>query len=148
MKIKIIHLIYGLANGGAETSLYNLVKYQSGKNDIEYTVISLGLNRSTFNGTVDYYKDRLEQEGARVVKVDILHHPFKSFRIVRREMKSANIVCSWMYYSNLIAYYIAKFSSVSNLIWFVRHADLSKENNNKLTLLANRFVHEKARVRE
>ena len=55
----------------AETSLYNLVKYQSGKNDIEYTVISLGLNRSTFNGTVDYYKDRLEQEGARVVKVDI-----------------------------------------------------------------------------
>ena len=96
MKIKIIHLIYGLANGGAETSLYNLVKYQSGKNDIEYTVISLGLNRSTSNGTVDYYKDRLEQEGARVVKVDILHHPFKSFRIVRREMKSANIVCSWI----------------------------------------------------
>lgn len=139
LTIKVTHLISGLANGGAETSLYNLIKYQSDKENIEYTVVSLGL--------FHYYEDKLRNLGCRLVDVDILHHPLKGICTVRREMKAADTVCSWMYYSNLLSYYIARSSSVSGLIWFVRHADLSKTNNSRKTLVANRICARKSKSR-
>jgi len=139
LTIKVTHLISGLAKGGAETALYNLIKYQSDKENIEYTVVSLGLYH--------YYEDKLKSLGCRLVDVDILHHPIKGLRTVRREMKAADTVCSWMYYSNLLSYYIARFSSVSGLIWFVRHADLSKSNNGRKTLAVNRLCARKSKSR-
>lgn len=118
--LKVVHLIAGLAKGGAETALVNLVKYQSKNNEIKYTIISL----SCFH----YYEDEIRQLGCELIETDILRHPIKSLRVIGQHMKACDLFCSWMYYSNLLSYYVAKITSSRNLLWFVRHADLSREN--------------------
>lgn len=91
-----------------------------------------------------YYEDKIRQLGCELIEVDILRHPFKSIRTISRQMKACDLFCGWMYYSNLLSYYIAKFLSSEKLIWFVRHADLSRENNNSRTLFVNRICGKKS----
>ena len=82
--------------------------------------------------------------GCELIEVDILHHPFKSIRTISRQMKACDLFCGWMYYSNLLSYYIAKFLSGEKLLWFVRHADLSQKNNNRRILTVNRICAKKS----
>lgn len=119
-----------MAKGGAETALYNLIKYQS-NNEIEYKIISLGLGASR------YYGDKIIQLGCELIEVDILRHPFKSVRTISRQMKECDLFCGWMYYSNFLSYCLAKLSSCEKLFWFIRHADLSRKNNNLKTIVIN-----------
>lgn len=65
--MKVVHLIAGLCKGGAETNLVNLIKYQSGSNEIEYTIISLGC--------FHYYEDEIRQLGCELIEVDIWNKP-------------------------------------------------------------------------
>lgn len=135
--MKVVHLIAGLCKGGAETNLVNLIKYQSGSNEIEYIIITLGC--------FHYYEDEIRQLGCELIEVDILKHPFRSVRVIGQQMKTCDLFCSWMYYSNLLSYYIARVLSKKNVFWFVRHADLSRENNSMKTLITNWFCARKSK---
>ena len=129
MRTRVVHLINGLGKGGAETMLYNILKYRS-DDAPEYTVISLGLSH--------YYEDFIEKLGFNLVVLDIRRNPIKSIMHIRAVLEKTDVLCCWMYISNLIGYLVGK-KIVYKIIWCIRHSDLSKKLNSKKTIIINRI---------
>lgn len=129
MSKKVVHLIAGLGKGGAETMLYQILKYRS-ESAPEYKVITMGLSH--------YYEDRIRDIGIEVVELKIKRRPIKSLLRLRRHLKGADTLCCWMYASNLIGYLCGR-RKVRKLIWCVRHSDLGKENNSRNTRVCNQL---------
>jgi glycosyltransferase involved in cell wall biosynthesis len=105
--MRVLHVISGLSQGGAETVLYRLIAHTP---DIAHEVVSLsGRER---------YSDPLEALGV------VVHHLGGGLRalpqlrsIVRRS--SADLVQCWMYRANLIGGVVAKLSGLP-VVWNIR----------------------------
>lgn len=129
MTHRVIHLINGLGKGGAETMLYQILKFRTDEAP-DYRVISLGLSH--------YYEGRIRDLGIDVVEIDICNHPFRSIRELKKNLNDSDVLCCWMYVSNLLGYIFGRKRS-DRLIWCIRHSDLSKEHNSKKTILINKI---------
>lgn len=126
---KTVHLINGLWKGGAETMLYQILKFRTG-NSPQYCVISLGL--------AHYYEESIRGMGIELIELDLKNHPFKSIIELNAYLKKVDTLCCWMYISNLLGYLLGR-KKVRRLIWCIRHSDLSKERNSYKTLMINRI---------
>ncbi len=137
--IKVVHLISGLGKGGAETALYNLIRHKQADGELEYKVISLG--------GMSYYEEYIRRLGCELVVLSMKKHPISSFYSLVKEIKGCDLLCCWMYISNLIGYLAAKLSGIKKVVWFIRHADLDIENNKLKTLLFNRICARRSKSR-
>ncbi|MDQ0013663.1 glycosyltransferase involved in cell wall biosynthesis [Variovorax boronicumulans] len=127
--MKVLHIITGLNNGGAEAVLARLAMAEQEKGG-QHHVISL-MNRGI-------YGDRLEQAG---VTVSALY--FRSgvvtaaglmqlFNLVRKI--KPDVVQTWMYHADLIGGVIAWLAGVRAIVWGIRHANLDAAHNSSATL--------------
>lgn len=128
---KIGYIITNLGTGGAEMMLLKLLK---------------NLDRSRFEPMVISMMG-IADIGPRIAALEIpvyslgmqrglLPNPIIFFRLVRllRRLRP-NIVHTWMYHSDLIGGLAARLAACSNVIWGIRHSDLSKNKNKSSTLL-------------
>lgn len=125
-KKRIVHLITGLNNGGAETMLYKILKYFD-KTQYEIEVISM-LDKG-------FYGKKIEDLG---IKVHCLNFKkkfnIKSFLRVCKIIKDADVLQTWMYHANLLGYILTRFFPVKKIIWGIHHSNLDKDKNKLLTL--------------
>ncbi|EJL6710041.1 glycosyltransferase [Vibrio cholerae] len=114
-KKKVLHIITGLGDGGAEGVLYRLCK--NSKN-FKHEVISL-----TGNGK---YTSMLEEVGV-VVYPFYFSSVFSFFKLIFL-IKTINpeLVQTWMYHSDLIGGGAAKIAGIKKIFWGVRHSNLEK----------------------
>lgn len=124
---KVVHLIVGLRKGGAETMLYQILKYRCSDND--YKVLTMGEG--------DYYKALIEEHGVDVMDLNVKRHPLKSFWQLHKMLKGNDTLCCWMYHSNLVGYFAAKHTGIKKIIWCIRHSNLEPSNNKRTTLTIN-----------
>lgn len=124
----VVHLIAGLGKGGAETMLYQIIKYGSSDGQ-RPVVVSLGLS--------SYYEEQLLNLGVRIISLDIKHELLQTLQKLCKIGKSAEVLCCWMYLANLLGYFAGR-RHVKKLIWCIRHSDLSTANNSRKTLLFSR----------
>lgn len=129
MTRRVIHLINGLGKGGAETMLYQILKFRTDEAP-DYCVISLGLSH--------YYEDRIRDLGIDVVELNLRKHPIRSLHNLKKNLGDSDTLCCWMYVSNLLGYIFGRKRS-KRLIWCIRHSDLSKDHNSKKTILINKI---------
>ncbi len=113
---KVLHIITGLNDGGAEGALFRLIQHT--KYDIEHTVVSL-----TGAGK---YKALLEAEGIKVEclelgKFNCIARLCRLVRIVRN--LQADVVQTWLYHADLLGGAACWFSNQKNLYWGLRQAD-------------------------
>lgn len=125
----VVHLITGLAKGGAETMLYQIVKNRS-PDDPVHEVVSLGLSH--------YYEKHFHGLGVKVVNLDLKRKPLRTLTQLFKIEKNAEILCCWMYLPNLLGY-IAGREHVKKRIWCIRHSDLSVANNSRKIVLISRI---------
>lgn len=124
--IKIIHVITGLGSGGAENMLYKLLKY-SDKEKFYHEVISL----------MD--KGVLEEELINEkIKIHVLNISKKNFLTsllkAKKICKDFDIVNTWLYHADILGFIISKILLNKQLIWNIRHSNLDKDVNKKMTL--------------
>jgi glycosyltransferase involved in cell wall biosynthesis len=131
--MNIVHVITGLGKGGAEGSLYRLIKNDSSSNI--HTVISMM--------DFGYYGNKLLRHG---VKVHILNFPrgsvkFKSLIKIFLVIKSTkpDVVQTWMYHADLLGGIVAKILRVKNILWGVRHSNIEKGKISKFTRIIVRL---------
>lgn len=129
MTHRVIHLINGLGKGGAETMLYQILKFRTDEAP-DYCVISLGLSH--------YYEDKIRDLGIDVVELNLREHPIRSLHDLKKNLNDSDVLCCWMYVSNLLGYIFGRKRS-KRLIWCIRHSDLTKEHNSKKTILINKI---------
>lgn len=129
MTRKVAHLINGLTKAGAETMLYQVIKYRT-DDAPNYIVISLGMSH--------YYEESIRKMGIEVIELNLRKHPIKSIRQFRQILLNVDTLCCWMYISNLFGYIFGR-KNVKKLIWCIRHSDLSLKYNGIKTIIISRI---------
>ena len=129
MSINVLHIIVGLGKGGAETMLYNVIKFKA-NNNIKYTVLSLGMG--------DYYKDKIEELGVEVLIVNIKEDPVRSILKIFSYWKNYSVINCWMYHANLLGG-ICNLFFRKKLIWNIRHSNLEAKYNKLRTRIINKI---------
>jgi glycosyltransferase involved in cell wall biosynthesis len=118
--LKVLHIITGLVQGGAEAVLYRVVTATSP--GIEHIVVSL----------IDsgYYGDLFRQRG---VPVHALNMPrgrlsWNGMRELYRIIRSSHpdVVQTWMYHANLIGGLVARMAGVRSIVWGIHAATLDR----------------------
>ena len=125
---KIVHIITGLNNGGAEMMLYKLLlNIDKSKYNIE--VISM-----TDDGV---FADKIRELDIKVTSLNMkrgipsLRGIFKSVQIV----KGSDFVQTWMYHADLFGFIVCKIAGIKNIIWGIHHSNLDKDKNKRLVLI-------------
>jgi glycosyltransferase involved in cell wall biosynthesis len=125
---KIVHIITGLSNGGAEGVLYRLCKYDS---SVEHVVVSM-MDKGK-------YGSLLEEEGIKVFCLNLpagkvtLSAFWRLYKLLR--MQQPDVVQSWMYHADLIGGVTARFAGLKNIFWNIRHTTLEPGKSKKSTIL-------------
>lgn len=127
---RVTHLITGLGKGGAETMLYQLLKYRS-QRDVSYQVVSLG---ASF-----YYEEPIRELGIEVVVLNLRKKPISSLIRLVRLVRISDTLCCWMYHANLLGYFAGKMMGVKRIVWCIHHSNLDSGLNKKTTLNINRI---------
>jgi glycosyltransferase involved in cell wall biosynthesis len=120
--MKVLHIITGLTQGGAEIALYRLTTNQE-NTKVKHIVISM----------VDFgvYGHQFESAG---IETHMLGMPrgqltlkgiIKLWTLIRKI--KPDIVQTWMYHSDLIGGTISRLAGYSNVIWGIVHFNLDRD---------------------
>jgi glycosyltransferase involved in cell wall biosynthesis len=126
--MKILHIITGLTQGGAESALYRLTTYEQ-DNSIEHIIVSLV--------DLGVYGHQFQQKGIQVHMIGMprgiptFKGLVKLFYLIKNV--NPNIIQTWMYHSDLIGGIIAKLAGYNNIIWGIVHFNLEKDVTNYST---------------
>lgn len=132
--MKVVHVITCLGQGGAEGVLFRLVTSQS-MNATNHIVVSLQ--------DLGFYGPKLVEKGIRVIALDMpkggirlssLYRLYSVFRLERPD-----VVQTWMYHSDLIGGFVARCARIRNIAWGIRHANLDRDKNSRVTLAIARL---------
>lgn len=133
--MKVMHVISGLNNGGAEAVLCRLATVDQQSGDHHHHVVSL-MDRGI-------YADQLEQGG---VVVSTLQMPrgrvtlgglIRLYQLIKQVQP--DVVQTWMYHADLIGGIVARVAGVKAIVWGVRHANFDPDKNSRVTILIARI---------
>lgn len=131
MKSKILHIIVGLGDGGAEHTLFKLVT-----NDYKYTHIIIALSSG------GKYESRLKEKNLQVFslgfkknKVNLIPF-FKLLKIIF--LLKPKLIQSWMYHSDFITIFIKILFPSSIIYWGIRNSTY-KFRDSKIRYLIAKF---------
>lgn len=128
MKLKILHIIVGLGNGGAENTLYKLTKNL--KKNFDNVVLVLG-NQNAL-------EQKFRKEKIKLIKINIKNKYTIFFNLfkIHNEIKKNNpdLIQTWMYHSDIIGSFIGKLILKKKVIWCIRHSN-SKIFKSKLSTI-------------
>ena len=127
-KLRVLHIISSLGDGGAEGVLYRLCCQSA---DAEHTVVSF-LDEGK-------YGSMLEAMGHRVYCLRMtrgrvsLQSLIQLWRIIRNVRP--DVVQTWMYHADLLGGVFAKLLGVPNIVWGIRQTDLKFGSSSWSTIL-------------
>jgi glycosyltransferase involved in cell wall biosynthesis len=118
--MKVLHIITGLNDGGAEAVLYSLIK--SKNSTFHHTVISfLDMGK---------YGPLLKEAGVNVYCLNLslsrtvlnFFSIFKMFNLIKKI--KPDVVQTWMIHANFVGGIIARLAGVKNIIWGIHNTGL------------------------
>ena len=130
--MRVLHIITGLDDGGAEAVLFRMCKLDK---KYKHIVISLQAQQKyvsllqKFNisvHTLNFSKSSINFFGL-----------FKLFRLIRQI--KPDIVQTWMPHADLIGGVLARIAGVKKIFWGVHHTNLIKGKINRLVVMINRL---------
>ncbi len=132
MGIRILHIISGLGDGGAEANLYNFICHT--KSEINY-VISLKDKGK--------YGPLLENKGIKVFyinfsnRISFLKKFISLYKLIKK--LKPDIVQTWLYHADLIGGCAAYLAKSKNIIWGIHHTSLESRFNKKSIILISKL---------
>lgn len=131
--MKILHIIIGLGNGGAENTLFKISSTK--KNAYLHEVISLTRNKSLLS--------KFKKNNIKVYFLNFAKYSLNIFQIIKLILliKKINpqLICSWMYHAIFISILIKNFFKKKN-IWLIRHGNFNKKYTKKTTLFLKNII--------
>ena len=126
--MKILNVITGLDNGGAEAVLYRLCVYDKSYKHIVVSLMDEGKYGPLLKKTgVDLYC--LNMPAGRITLLGI----YSLFKLIRR--CKPDLIQTWMYHADLIGGVTARLAGNKNVFWNIRSSDLDRKSSKKSTWL-------------
>lgn len=130
--MKIVHIITSMNKGGAETTLYKLLKYSKDTNseDMHYIISFSELN---------YFENKIKNLNYEFIKINFKNKIFffiyflKLINILK--IINPDVVQCWMYHSSLLGGIASKYLGVKKIIWNIRHSNYIFNKTKFLTIL-------------
>lgn len=125
---KILHIITGLSDGGAEAVLYRLCYHDKVNLHIVISLMDKGK-----------YGSLLEDMGVQVYCLDMPAGKIRFAALIKlykliRQLKP-DVVQTWMYHADLIGGLMARVAGMDNVFWNIRHTTLEPSKSKKTTIL-------------
>jgi glycosyltransferase involved in cell wall biosynthesis len=128
--MKVLHIITGLKNGGAEAILFRVISDNT--QNFQHEVISLS--------DKGHYGDLLTTAGIKVVTLNIssFFSIFIGFAKLYTLIKSSkpDVVQTWMYHADILGGIAAKLAGVTKIVWGVHSTFLNPKETKITTRLA------------
>lgn len=121
--MKIVHIITGLNNGGAEGVLYRLVTHDNAN---QHIVISM-MNEGNYGPLLEKNNIKTYYLGLNRGKVSIL--PLIKLKSILK-IEEPDIIQTWMSHADLFGGIVSKILGHKNLIWNIRHSKLTYRASN------------------
>ncbi len=126
--MKILHIITGLKNGGAESSLFRLISNDKEGND--HIVISLT--------GMGIYGEKLQKINIRVEPLELssgitVIKGFGKLIALLKEIRP-DVVQTWMYHSDFFGGLCARLAGIENIIWGIRNTNLARPYTSAKTI--------------
>lgn len=123
--MKVVHIITGLGDGGAEHTLFKICKYDNVNNHV---VISL-------KGPGKYYS-LLKRLGIEVYCLNINIFFYKFFFLIKLLYTlRPDIVQTWLVHGDLIGGIAARLAGVKNILWNIRYSNFEIKKAKLTTIL-------------
>jgi glycosyltransferase involved in cell wall biosynthesis len=124
--VKIIHIITGLGDGGAEHILYKICRYDHLN---EHIVISL----KRFG---KYFK-LLNKLDVKVYSLNInIFSIFQFFKLIKiLRLLKPDLVQTWLVHGDFVGSIAAKLAGIQNIVWNVRYSNLERKNTKFTTFV-------------
>ncbi len=124
--MKILHIITGLGDGGAELTLFKICKYD---NNNKHIVISL-----TDRGK---YFSLLNRSGIKVYCLNMNFYSISKFFFLIKLIGSIkpNIVQTWLVHADFLGGIAARLAGISKIIWNVRYSNIEIGKSKLSTIL-------------
>lgn len=132
MTNKVVHIITGLNDGGAEGVLTRLCLHSRGVSNVVISLMDIGK-----------YGPVLQQSGVVVHclgmnpgKPSIVRF-YQLIKLIRSE--HPNVVQTWMYHADLLGGVAARLAGVKRVFWGIRHSTLEKGKSKRSTIMIARL---------
>jgi glycosyltransferase involved in cell wall biosynthesis len=130
--MKVLHIITGLNDGGAEALLYRMCKYDKSNSHIVISLMSkqkygLMLNEVGVDVyTLNFLNGKLSIAG--------LHKLYKLIKQIKPD-----VIQTWLDHADLIGGIVGRLAGVKNIVWGVHHTELIKGESKPLTILVSKI---------
>ena len=132
MALKILHIISGLNDGGAESLLFNFLCYT--KNDINFVISLKGKGK---------YGKMIEEKGIKIFYFDfslnlsLISNFIDLIKLIRKI--NPDVVQTWLYHADLLGGCAAYIANSKNIFWGIHHGSLDKNINNYSTIFISKI---------
>lgn len=130
-KNKIIHIITGLGDGGAENTLFKICKYDKINTHIVISLKDAGK-----------YSFLLRKIGIKVYHLKIKFFSISKFIYLIKLLKNlkGNAIQTWLIHGDLIGGIAANFSGYKNIFWNIRFSNLEFNKKNLVNIFFVRLL--------
>ena len=125
-RLRVMHIITGLGQGGAETVLHRLVTAPG--QQAEHTVVSLG--------DAGVFGPRLSSAGVKVHALQMKQGPvaaarglWKLYQLLRNQ--APDVVQTWMYHADLVGGLLARAAGTKATAWGIRNSGADLEHGSR-----------------
>lgn len=126
--MKVVHIITGLNDGGAEGVLARLCLHAKEVNHVVISLMDEGKYGSILKAAnIPVYSLGLNSSKPNPMKL------FSLVKLIRKE--SPDVVQTWMYHADLFGGIAAKLAGVKAVFWGVRHSVLEKGKSKRSTIV-------------
>ncbi|MCK7546993.1 glycosyltransferase family 4 protein [Marinobacter koreensis] len=132
MTKKVVHIITGLNDGGAEGVLARLCLHSE---QVQHVVISL-MDEGKYGPLLGRSGVTVHCLGMNPGKPGIVRL-FRLVRLIRAEQP--DLVQTWMYHADLLGGIAAKLAGVRRVFWGIRHSTLEKGKSKRSTIMIARL---------
>lgn len=132
MTKKVVHIITGLNDGGAEGVLTRLCLHSKG---VQHIVISL-IDSGKYGPVLQQAGVVVHCMGMNPGKPSLVRF-YRLIKLIRAEQP--DVVQTWMYHADLLGGIAAKLTGVRRVFWGIRHSTLETGKSKRLTILIARL---------